>query len=96
MSKAKSVFACQTCGHHTTKWLGRCPECGGWNTFAEELQAPPRPARQQGVTSAQLPLPMTEISRSSEERLLTVIGELDRVLGMEVAVRRVAPVCRQG
>ena len=37
MSKAKSVFACQTCGHHTTKWLGRCPECRGWNTFAEEL-----------------------------------------------------------
>jgi DNA repair protein RadA/Sms len=81
MSKAKSVFACQTCGHHTTKWLGRCPECGGWNTFAEELQAPPRPARQQGVASAQLPLPLTEIARSSEERLLTGIGELDRVLG---------------
>jgi len=81
MSKAKSVFACQTCGHHTTKWLGRCPECAGWNTFAEELQAPPRPARQQGVASAQLPLPLTEITRSGEERLLTGIGELDRVLG---------------
>src|SRR5262250_1081811 len=81
MSKTKSVFACQTCGHHTTKWLGRCPECGGWNTFAEELQAPPRPARQQGVASAPLPLPLTEIARSSEERLLTGIGELDRVLG---------------
>jgi DNA repair protein RadA/Sms len=81
MSKAKSVFACQVCGHHTTKWLGRCPECGGWNTFAEELQAPPRPARQQGVVSAQLPLLLTEIARSSEERLLTGIGELDRVLG---------------
>src|SRR5215469_3942019 len=81
MSKAKSVFACQTCGHHTTKWLGRCPECGGWNTFAEELQAPPRPARQQGVASVQLPLPLTEIARSGEERLLTGIGELDRVLG---------------
>src|SRR3989475_4299293 len=81
MSKAKSVFACQTCGHHTTKWLGRCPECGSWNTFAEELLAPPRPARQQGVASAQLPLPLTEITRSGEERLLTGIGELDRVLG---------------
>jgi len=64
MSKARSVFACQTCGHHTTKWLGRCPDCGGWNTFVEELQAPPRPARQQAVASAQLPLPMTEIARS--------------------------------
>jgi DNA repair protein RadA/Sms len=81
MSKAKSVFACQTCGHHTTKWLGRCPECGGWNTFAEELQASPRPARQQGIASTQLPLPLTEIARSGEERLLTGIGELDRVLG---------------
>jgi DNA repair protein RadA/Sms len=81
MSKAKSVFACQTCGHHTTKWLGRCPECGGWNTFAEELQAPPRPARQQGITSTQPPLPLTDIARSDEERLLTGIGELDRVLG---------------
>jgi len=81
MSKTKSVFACQTCGHHTTKWLGRCPECGSWNTFAEELQAPSRPARQQGLTSTQLPLPLTEIARSGEERLLTGIGELDRVLG---------------
>ena len=81
MSKAKSVFACQTCGHHTTKWLGRCPECGAWNTFAEELQVPSRPARQQGAGTAQLPLPLTEIARSGEERLLTGIGELDRVLG---------------
>ena len=81
MSKAKSIFACQTCGHHTTKWLGRCPDCSGWNTFAEEVQAPLRPARQQGMASAQLPLPLTEIARSGEERLLTGIGELDRVLG---------------
>ena len=81
MSKAKSVFACQTCGHHTTKWLGRCPECGAWNTFVEELQVPSRPARQQGAGTAQLPLPLTEIARSGEERLLTGIGELDRVLG---------------
>jgi len=81
MSKVKSVFACQTCGHHTTKWLGRCPDCGGWNTFAEELQASPRQGRQQGVVAGQLPLPLTEIARSGEERLLTGIGELDRVLG---------------
>src|SRR5262245_29878834 len=81
MSKAKSVFACQTCGHHTTKWLGRCPDCGGWNTFAEELQAPPRQGRQPGGSAAQLPLALTEISRHDEERLLTGIGELDRVLG---------------
>jgi DNA repair protein RadA/Sms len=82
MSKTKSAFACQACGYHTVKWLGRCPECSGWNTFVEEVQTPPRPARQQGVVvSAQLPLPLAEISRKGEERLLTGIGELDRVLG---------------
>ncbi|MBM3224254.1 MAG: DNA repair protein RadA [Candidatus Tectomicrobia bacterium] len=82
MSKTRSAFACQACGHHTTKWLGRCPDCGGWNTFAEEVQAPARPARQQGiVASNQLPLPLTEIARKGEERLLTGIDELDRVLG---------------
>ena len=82
MSKTKSRFACQACGHHTTKWLGRCQECGGWNTFVEELQAAPRQARQPHVAaSTQLPLPLTAITRSSEERLFTGIGELDRVLG---------------
>src|SRR3989454_3351465 len=81
MSKAKNVFACQTCGHHTTKWLGRCPECGSWNTFAEELLASPGQGRQQGVVAGHLRLPLTEITRSGEERLLTGIGELDRVLG---------------
>lgn len=82
MSKAKTVFACQACGHHTMKWLGRCPDCGGWNTFVEELQTSSRQARQpRGTTAAQLPLPLTEVTRSSEERLLTGIGELDRVLG---------------
>lgn len=82
MSKVKSLFACQACGHHTMKWLGRCPDCGGWNTFVEELQAPPRQARQpRSATTAQLPLPLTQVTRRSEERLLTGIGELDRVLG---------------
>jgi DNA repair protein RadA/Sms len=77
MSKAKSVFACQACGHHTAKWLGRCPECGGWNTFVEEMAAPARQARQPVTASAQLPLPMTEIACTGAEG----IGELDRVLG---------------
>ncbi len=82
MSKTKSAFACQVCGYHTTKWLGRCPECQGWNTLVEEIQAPARPARQQGMSvSSPMPLPLTEIRREGEERLLTGIGELDRVLG---------------
>lgn len=82
MSKVKNIFACQACGHHTTKWLGRCPDCGGWNTFAEELQALPRQTQRHRTTTAtQLPLLLTQVTRSHEERLLTGLGELDRVLG---------------
>jgi DNA repair protein RadA/Sms len=68
MSKAKSVFACQTCGHHTTKWLGRCPECGGWNTFAEELQAPPRPAAPAGGRVSPTPVAVDGDCAQREER----------------------------
>jgi DNA repair protein RadA/Sms len=81
MSKTKSVFACQSCGHHSAKWLGRCPDCGAWNTIVEEPQVATRRARQQLTPQTPLPLPLTAVSRSGEERLLTGIGELDRVLG---------------
>ena len=36
MSRARSVFACQACGFESSKWLGRCPDCGEWNTLVEE------------------------------------------------------------
>ena len=81
MSKTKSVFACQACGYHTPKWLGRCPDCGDWNTFVEELHDATRRSRQAAATQTQLPLALTQVARRSEERLLTGIGELDRVLG---------------
>jgi DNA repair protein RadA/Sms len=81
MSKAKSVFACQACGHYTPKWLGRCPDCGAWNTFVEELHDASRRSRPAAATQTQLPLALTQVARSGEERLLTGIGELDRVLG---------------
>ena len=44
MRAPKTVFACTNCGAQSPKWLGRCPDCGAWNTFAEEAAAPPTPA----------------------------------------------------
>ena len=43
MTKVRTVFACQACGFESSKWLGRCPDCGDWNSFVEERQevAPP-------------------------------------------------------
>ena len=41
MPKEKTFFACQACGSMSPKWMGKCPECGGWNTMVEEREAPP-------------------------------------------------------
>jgi len=82
MAKAKRVFICQSCGHQTAKWLGKCPDCDAWNSYVEEAVVTPRKGRMaanpQPVT---LPLPLTEVRRDEDERLQTDIGELDRVLG---------------
>ena len=80
MRKAKSVFACQGCGHHAAKWLGRCPDCGTWNSFVEEPAVAVRSGRAVPA-AAQLPLPLAQVAREQDERLSTGIGELDRVLG---------------
>jgi DNA repair protein RadA/Sms len=81
MAKTKSVFTCQSCGYHTAKWMGRCSDCGAWNSFVEELVAPARKGRQLSTSQHQLPLPLAQVTRDEDERILTHIGELDRVLG---------------
>ncbi len=81
----RSVFACQECGNQSTKWLGRCPECGNWNTYVEE------PVRAQPVRSSQAsarslasgarPTPLAEVQFAQANRLRLGIRELDQVLG---------------
>ncbi|MFR1372938.1 DNA repair protein RadA [Eisenbergiella porci] len=89
MAKAKSgtVFYCQECGYESSKWMGQCPGCHTWNSFVEE---PVRKAasrstvveRTAGLSSGgKKPSTLAEISMEKEERILTGIGELDRVLG---------------
>jgi DNA repair protein RadA/Sms len=84
LPKLKTAFACQACGHKEAKWLGRCPECEGWNTLNEEIveraEREKRPAWGPGGSSGR-PLRLVEISSEREDRQLTGIGELDRVLG---------------
>ncbi|AEG16649.1 DNA repair protein RadA [Desulfofundulus kuznetsovii DSM 6115] len=76
---SKTRFCCQECGHCTPRWLGRCPECGAWNTLVEEAVAGTK--QRPGRVVAPTPLPITQISLDEEERFSTGIGELDRVLG---------------
>jgi DNA repair protein RadA/Sms len=75
--KEKKRFICQQCGSITPKWMGRCPECDSWNSIVEETVLPEK------KTSAvyKSPLSLHEIIYSEDERILTSIEELDRVLG---------------
>jgi len=77
----KTRFVCQQCGHDSQKWLGKCPACGGWNTFAEEVLRPEKRSARASAGGYAEPKRLSEITSSSAQRLRTGIGELDRVLG---------------
>jgi DNA repair protein RadA/Sms len=78
----RSRYLCQSCGFVSPKWLGRCPDCGSWNTLVEEAIAAGRGAGARSVAagSAQ-PLPLDRISVDDAPRIPTGSAELDRVLG---------------
>ncbi|HXW68493.1 MAG TPA: DNA repair protein RadA [Dissulfurispiraceae bacterium] len=81
MTKIKTIFQCQSCGYASPKWLGKCPDCGAWNSFSEERQSPralKSPGAFGGVAEAQ---PLTAITGGRERRNSIGIQELDRVLG---------------
>jgi DNA repair protein RadA/Sms len=75
----KTLFICQQCGYTSPKWLGKCPDCGAWNTFTEEKIE--RKTRQLFSDKAIVPLPITQIDTACLPRLKTNLTELDRVLG---------------
>ena len=80
--RAKISFSCQACGHQSPRWLGRCPDCSGWNTMKEERQAATGKGRPAAMKTAQAKaMPIAEIEVVGEDRRLTQIGEFDRVLG---------------
>ncbi|MEK6584616.1 MAG: DNA repair protein RadA [Nitrospirota bacterium] len=77
--KVKSLFICQACGYSAPKWMGRCPDCNGWNTLAEETVTASPHTR---ISDSEIiPLMLDEIEYEKGERFLTGIGEFDRVLG---------------
>jgi DNA repair protein RadA/Sms len=82
MQKIKTIFQCQACGFTSPKWLGKCPDCGGWNSFAEERRE--KTGRHASLTKnfgKSEPRPLSSIRSGTEQRTSTGIGELDRVLG---------------
>lgn len=80
--KTKTVFFCSSCGHESSKWLGRCPGCGEWNTFVEEkVAAAPKGKRQRGLVTPSRPIRLSEIESLDEPRIPLPSKELNRVLG---------------
>ncbi len=81
MSRAGSVFECQSCGYASPKWLGRCPDCGSWNSFVEEKRLPEPKKGTPPPRSAAQPTRIEEISSRDAPRVPTGDAEFDRVLG---------------
>ncbi len=78
--KDKFTFLCQSCGAQTPKWMGRCPDCGAWDTLTEEkiVSTGPGKARASFVPR---PVPIDSVDVTEAQRLRTGIAEFDRVLG---------------
>jgi DNA repair protein RadA/Sms len=80
MAKIKTIYACQKCGAQQPRWLGRCPECGEWNSLAEERLSSEAKAIPQAHGAA-APIKLSEITGQQGGHIPTGIAELDRTLG---------------
>ena len=78
--KSKIIYTCSECGYESAKWIGKCPDCGGWNTFAESVAVTTKSSKKvtQSYTN---PSRLSEVSTENDPRIVCGIGELDRVLG---------------
>ncbi|HIE65688.1 MAG: DNA repair protein RadA [Nitrospira sp.] len=89
MAKIKTIFYCQGCGYQSPKWLGRCPDCGTWNSLVEERVEPVKADQadhrwisvERADGGGDAPIPISEIDIASEPRSRTGSREFDRVLG---------------
>ncbi|MBW2623631.1 MAG: DNA repair protein RadA [Deltaproteobacteria bacterium] len=79
MAKSKIYYICARCGHKSPKWLGRCPECGSWDSMEEILSAPRGSSFD--ARTGQGPITLKDLPPGNIDRELTGLEELDRVLG---------------
>ena len=86
MAKLRTRYVCQECGSTQPKWMGRCPDCGEWNTLVETLvEATSSGAvvqrSAQAVMGRSVPQPLTEIAADNYRRTMLPMDEFNRVLG---------------
>ena len=85
MAKTRSVYVCQNCGVDSPKWIGKCPSCGEWNTFVEEIIHKENSSSKISMAGFELikqkPVLISSVETQAEERTDTSCHELNRVLG---------------
>lgn len=84
MARQKRIYICTECGHGSPKWLGRCPECGSWDSFQEQILSRGPEGASAGQTMEEAPfeaVPVTSVDTRSAEAVSTGLKEFDRVLG---------------
>ena len=87
MAKDKSLYVCNECGGSSTRWLGKCPSCGAWNSLVETVAEAPSASKNRlssspkGLAPASELAVLSEIEAADVARTPTGLGELDRVLG---------------
>ncbi|MDE7465630.1 MAG: DNA repair protein RadA [Muribaculaceae bacterium] len=80
-TKKKTAWFCSECGYESPKWLGKCPDCGNWNTFVEERISTGKGKTGRGLVKSSKPVKLSEIEIKNEPRMKMPSGELNRVLG---------------
>jgi DNA repair protein RadA/Sms len=79
--KIVTAYFCNECGYESSKWVGKCPACGQWNTFVEQKVVPEKKSIGTKKRTASLPMKMSEITSVEEIRIKMPSDELNRVLG---------------
>src|SRR2546421_11430566 len=106
MPKTRTKYICQQCGGEQSKWVGKCPDCGAWNTMEEMPDFPiPQNSLQQrrqallGTTSiaqgTQIPLVLPDIKPLAQQRISVGYQEMDRVLGSGLVAGSLSPIVGQ-
>jgi DNA repair protein RadA/Sms len=81
-TKAKTVWFCSNCGNEYSKWMGKCPACGEWNTMVEkEVVTGKRPLAVSVPGAGRKPMPLKDVSTAAEDRVSLGSAEVDRLLG---------------
>ncbi|MBO7519703.1 MAG: AAA family ATPase, partial [Clostridia bacterium] len=92
-SKVKTVYVCTACGFESVKWVGQCPGCRAWNTLEEHLVSPKSQTASVSPMKSISAGKLSQVDSAGEQRFVSGISELDRVLGGGIVKGSVVLLC---